>query len=270
MDFDGFLAACREQWDGFDDEHALARHAHPRDRRLARLPELVPGFATENKLMLLNLAARHLEDGEVYVEVGTWQGLSLIGAAWGNDGKRLYACDDFSKAGVDRALLQRHLARHRPAAEVHVYACGYREFLRTAPWRPARVGAYFYDGPHGFADHFAALAMIRPWLAADAVVIVDDTEDRPVRAANRLVVRHASNLERVLDIRVPYYTHPTWWNGVQLFHWRNGGPVEPLDVSRRAYLARRLLWTRPVVYAQRLADFARIGARRLRRAFRSG
>jgi hypothetical protein len=86
MDFSPLMSACEEQWGPLDDAHRLARVPHPVDRRLAELPDRVAGYATENKVMLLNLAVRHLEAGEVYVEVGTWQGLSLIGASMDTPG----------------------------------------------------------------------------------------------------------------------------------------------------------------------------------------
>lgn len=258
MDFNGFVAACEEQWGRLDDPRSLDEAPHPADRRLAKLPDHVPGFATENKLMLLNLAVRHLEPGEVYVEVGTWQGLSLIGASQGNGSKRLVACDDFSKMGATRAALTDHLADHCDDGCVEVHEADFREFLQEAPWQPARVGAYFYDGPHGFSDQVDALRLIAPWLAPDAAIIVDDTEDHPVRAANDLVDRHAPDLESVLDIRSEDYAEPRWWNGLQVFRWHGDPAAEPrIEIPAAAYLPRLLLWNRMVVYGQRAAHYTR-------------
>jgi protein O-GlcNAc transferase len=263
MDFDGFIAACERQWGRLDGVDALAEAPCPSDRQLADLPEQVPGFATENKLMLLNLAVRHLDPDEVYVEVGTWQGLSLIGASVGNDDKRLVACDNFSKMGATRDALTRNLADHCPEACVEVHEADFRGFLESAPWRPARVGAYFYDGPHGFSDQVDALRLIAPHLADHAVIIVDDTEDRPVRAANELVDRHAPALEPVLDIQSSDYAEPCWWNGLQVFRWQADAAPEPeIEIPMAAYLPRLLLWNRAVVYGQRTAHFARQTLRR--------
>ncbi len=255
MDFEGFMGSCKEQW-GDTDGDTISDAPHPADRRLADLPDWVPGFATENKLMLLNLAVQHMEPGEVYVEVGTWQGLSLIGASRGNDRKHLVACDDFSKLGACRRSLDRHLAVHCPDNQVDVYASDFREFLDAAPWQPARVGAYFYDGSHRFRDQFDALRLIRPWLAPDAAIIIDDTDDQPVRAANQLFERHVPALEPVLDIRAPHYKDAAWWNGVQVYRWRSDAPPPDLPISRLVYLPRLLLWNRLVVYGQRTLDLA--------------
>ena len=103
MDFDAFLADCRAEWRDFDDDAALARALHPRDRALRAVLDAVPGMATENKLMLLNHAVARLAPGEVYVEIGCWQGLSLAGAVFGHGAAPAFACDDFSEFGGPRA-----------------------------------------------------------------------------------------------------------------------------------------------------------------------
>jgi hypothetical protein len=173
-------------------------------------------MATENSLMLLNLAVRHLEPGEVHVEIGTWQGLSLAGALAGNRAAKAYACDDFSEFGGPRTELHRNICDYTDPGQVKFYEMGYREFLGAAPWLPARVGSYYYDGGHTFEEQFLALKLMLPHLADRAIVVVDDANIIRVRAANRLV-RLGNRITPVLDIRTPGNCSPTWWNGVQAF-----------------------------------------------------
>ena len=97
MDFDAFIADCRAQWRDFNAPQKLAAARNPEDRRLKNLLDEIPGMATENKLFLLNRAVAHLSAGEVYVEVGSYRGASVIGAALGNPGAKLFACDNFSQ-----------------------------------------------------------------------------------------------------------------------------------------------------------------------------
>src|SRR5262245_62499441 len=99
MDFDGFVADCRAEWRVFDDNRALAHVSHPHDRSLRPVLDAVQGMATENKLVLLNRAVARLAPGEVYVEVGCWQGLSLAGALHGHPAVAEYACGAFSEFG---------------------------------------------------------------------------------------------------------------------------------------------------------------------------
>src|SRR5262244_1414614 len=97
MDFDAFLDDCRAEWRDFDDDAALAHATHPRDRTLREVLDAIPGMATENKLVLLNRAVARLGPGEVYVEIGCWQGLSLAGAVFRLASAPAFACDDFSE-----------------------------------------------------------------------------------------------------------------------------------------------------------------------------
>lgn len=263
MDLDGFLADCRAQWSDFDDDEALGRAPYPRDRRLAGVPERVRGFATENKLMLLNLAVRHMDPDEAYVEVGTWRGLTVVGAAAGNPDADLFVCDDFSKLGGTRDALEQNIRAHCAPGQVRVHETDYRAFLQAAPWAPRKVGVYFYDGAHHYRHQFRALELIRPWLADDAVIVIDDTDDLPVRAANDLFRRHVAAFQPVLDIRSPAYKHPHWWNGLQVFRWQQNGAPARLPVSLHAYVPRFLLWNRGIVYGQRAAHYAREFGRRV-------
>src|SRR5271166_2974574 len=114
MKFDAFLERCRAQWPEFADPRRLARSTHPVDRSLSHILTEIPGMATENKLRLLNCAVASLEEGEVYVEVGSYKGASIVGAAASNPNARIVACDNFSQfdgaANALRQTLEAHTA----------------------------------------------------------------------------------------------------------------------------------------------------------------
>ncbi|MGH8223168.1 MAG: hypothetical protein ACREQZ_09350, partial [Woeseiaceae bacterium] len=92
--------------------------------------------------MLLNLAGRTLEAGEVAVEVGSLHGLTLVGTATDNLQISLYACDNFSRPDSSPISLSRTVSRYLPAANVNVVAADFSEFLSKAPWQPHRVGLF--------------------------------------------------------------------------------------------------------------------------------
>jgi protein O-GlcNAc transferase len=242
VNFDAFIADCRRNWPSFDRRGELAKARHPGDRRLADVLTEVPGMATENKLLMLNLAVAHLLPGEVYVEVGCYQGASIVGAARGNSAAKIFACDNFSQFEGTEAILRRNIERHAPG-QVEFFNLAAREFLLAAPWRPARIGAYFFDGGHSFADQFEGLQYALPSLADDAVVIIDDTNKREARAADALFARMVPGFELVLDLRTPRNHHPTWWNGIQLFRFRRGASTPTaLPDPGAPFWVRRLLY----------------------------
>src|SRR4029453_2085505 len=109
MDLEAFQAALPELFDGD------LRAGHPADRRFRAVLADVPGLATESKLAPLNPAPPHLEEGEASLEVGSFKGLSLIGAMLGNPGRRFYAIENFLEFNLDGELarpeLEANLAR---------------------------------------------------------------------------------------------------------------------------------------------------------------
>ena len=222
LHFDAFIADCRLNWPDFDHRRELEAARHPNDRRLAGILAEVPGMATENKLLLLNLAVARMAPGEVYVEVGCYKGASIVGAARGNCSAKIFACDNFSKFDGTEDILKANLARYAPG-QVAFSNLASRDFLQSAPWHPARIGAYFYDGGHSFADQFEGLQYALPSFADEAAIIIDDTNKREARAADALFARMVPGFELVLDLRTPRNHYPTWWNGIQVFRFRRQG-----------------------------------------------
>jgi Methyltransferase domain len=256
MHFDDFIRRCRAEWPEFGNPARLAESRAPSDRALAPLLHRIPGIAVENKLKLLNLAAASLVDGEVYVEIGAHRGLSLVAAAHGNESRRIFACDNFHQSKLVLKQIAAMLALFTAPGQVDFHELDWRVFVQLAPWRPAPIGALFYDGHHTFASHYDALRLLRPHLGEDALVIVDDTNRRAVRAANLLFAQETPGLDLILDLRTPREHHPSWWNGIQVFRYRRAGAA--LNAAEDAAAPTRLAFTaQKIVYDGILARLER-------------
>ena len=129
----------------FDD---YPRSEHPRDRRYAPILAEVGGLACENNLALLNLAASRLNEGESYVEVGSYKGLSLIAAILGNTGD-FVGIDNFSMGDGSRDLLTANLRRYGLSGHT-ILEGDALELLRAGPPGGRRVGVYYYDAAHDY------------------------------------------------------------------------------------------------------------------------
>ena len=242
MDFDAFIERCRAQWPEFADARRLARSTHPIDRSLSHILDEIPGMATENKLALLNAAVSALDRDEVYVEVGCYKGASIVGAATGNPHARIFACDNFSQFDGVAEALRRTLDVHTAPGQVTFYDLDFRDFFTNAPWRPARVGAYFYDGGHSFRDQFEGVARALPYLADDALIVIDDTNKRAARSANQLVARAVPGLELILDLRTAGNHSPTWWNGVQVYRYQRAAGAKEVHPTGPGFAIRKFIY----------------------------
>jgi predicted O-methyltransferase YrrM len=196
------------------------RADHPVDRRFRDVVADVPGMATEHKLALLNLAAAHLGPGEAYLEVGSFKGLSLIGAMLGNPGRRFYAIEnflEFNPDGTARAELEANLARWAGSGRARVLEGDCFDLLRRGQGPQEPVGVYFYDGAHGRLPHYLALGVAEPWLADRALVVIDDASWPIVaRGTDRYVAAHPG-YRLLFDLAADHEEDPRWWNGVRVY-----------------------------------------------------
>jgi predicted O-methyltransferase YrrM len=194
------------------------RSRHPRDRRFASILADIGGLARENNLALLNLAAALLDEGESYVEVGSFKGLSLIAAMLGNAGD-FVGIDDFSLGEGSRAGLEANLRRYGLAGHTVLEGDAF-ELLRRGALGARRVGVYYYDAAHDYRSQVRGLRLIEPHLAEDALLIVDDTDWPQVARAMRDYLARQPRAELLVRLGGTARGQPWWWEGVQVLRWR--------------------------------------------------
>jgi len=190
--------------------------------------EAVPGLAAENNLALVNLAARHLEPGESYVEVGTLRGTSLVAAMRDNEGKDFVAIDSWQMSGGGRAAVEANLARFGLPVPTLLEGDAF-EVLRSDALEGRRVGVYYWDAAHGYDAQLEGLRLIEPHLAERAVLIVDDTDWDRVRRATGDYLAGQPRARLAFEAGGDDHGNPEWWEGVQVLAW--DGRVSPSETA---------------------------------------
>jgi predicted O-methyltransferase YrrM len=208
----------------FDD---FPRSPHPRGRRFDDVIAGIPNLAEENVLALLNLAASLLAPGESYVEVGTYYGASLIGAMRGNEGD-FVAIDSFSFGATEvsgrklpaasREGLEANLRRFEVEAATILEGDAF-ELLEGGALADRRVGVYYYDGPHDYESQVRGLRAVEPWLADEALLVVDDHDWEQVTRATRDYLDSQPQARLLFEIPGREKGHPQWWEGVAVLAW---------------------------------------------------
>ncbi len=243
----------------------------------------VEGMASENKLAMLNLAASMLGPEEAYVEVGSWKGLSIIAAMLDNPGSRFYAIENFHGFGMDRdkgrAELEANVRRWELHDRLMLVERNALEALARPGWLSAPVGVFFYDGSHDRLAQYVALGLVEPLLAEEALVVIDDTDWRPVGAStDRYVARH-SGYQLLFELSGGRESDQRWWNGVRVYRyrrvrrparttdldlaWRRGVYLWAYEPAARASTraAKRVLRGRPRLTAVTLRVASAVGSR---------
>jgi len=227
----------------------------PVDRRFAPVARDVQGWTTENGMALLNLAGRHLADGEAYLEVGTFKGRSLCGAALGARNGVFYGVENFREFFMDdpgaKPELLANLARWTGGegaggtpGRVRLLEADAFDLLARPGAVPEPVGVYFYDGAHERLSHYLALGVAEQHLADEALVLVDDASWPLVAAATRRYLRRHPGYELLLDLAAEHEDDPRWHNGVWVLRYRRPpGAVRGMtfDVRWRLVLHQRVV-----------------------------
>jgi predicted O-methyltransferase YrrM len=174
----------------------------------------LPGLAKPNNLALLNAAARCLDRGEHYVEVGTYRGTSLIAAMQGNVGS-FVALDDWSLGDGSPEQLRANLERYGFEATV-IDGDAFATLRRGIP---SPVGVYYYDNGHAYEQQLDGLRLAERYLASPALVIVDDTDwERVERAVDDYLASQPRATE-IYRVDGKDGGHPEWWEGMRVLRW---------------------------------------------------
>jgi predicted O-methyltransferase YrrM len=182
--------------------------------RFEAVLEDVPGLAKANNLALLNVAARCLDEGEHYVEVGTFRGTSLVSAALGNGGP-FVALDNWSMGDGSREQLEANLERHGVTATI-LDGDAFETLRRGIP---SPVGAYYYDNGHEYEQQLDGMRLAERYLASPALVIVDDSDwERVARAVDDYVAAQR-RITQILRFDGKDLGHPEWWEGMRVLRW---------------------------------------------------
>lgn len=253
MRIEAFLAEVDQAFDGDP------RTSAPRDPLFARIAESVHGYTSANELAVLNAAARVMPSDECYLEVGSYKGRSMCAAVQGIDDKTFYIVENYLEFGMQgqeaRAELDRNLATWAGHADVRLIEGNCFSLLRRPGIIDKPIGVYFYDGEHTGLSHYLALGIIEPWLADEAIILVDDATYPMVSDAHEeFISRHPQwRVERRWDAEVN--GDPRWANGLHALSFRRDeatarGSDEPWDVRwrRMAYLTslgpgQKAAWT---------------------------
>lgn len=222
MDVDRFVAELPGLWDDFPHS------AHPKDRRFDDVIAGVPNLAEENVLALLNLAASLLGPRESYVEVGTYFGASLIGAMRGNEGRDFVAIDMFSFGATEtkgrklpagsREGLEENL-RHFGVEGAAILEGDAFEVIEGGQVGDRKVGVYYFDGPHDYDSQVRGLQAIEPWLADEALLVVDDHDWEQVTRATRDYLAQQPKARMLFEIGGEPKGQPQWWEGMAVLGW---------------------------------------------------
>jgi hypothetical protein len=181
---------------------------------------------------LQRLAAANCNDDNCYLEIGVFQGLTLISVGLAiRDKSQAYGIDNFSlfdRKGENQEIVQDRVLKNS-LSNTFLINEDYEivlENLKTYLGNK-KVSVYFIDGPHDYRSQLMCLLLVKPHLSRSAVIIIDDCNYRHVRQANRdfLVTNKEFKLlfesytrchPKRMDLGDAAVAKEGWWNGINV------------------------------------------------------
>lgn len=184
----------------------------------------VEGFTSPKMRLMLNRLVQELPRDEIYFEIGSHKGATLISALLDHRTAIAHACDNWSefKERDARACFFENLRRYQPRLPeivVHEEDCfklAEREALRGP------IGIYFYDGDHSRESQRRAITAYAPSFASEVIVLVDDWNWEPARAGTAEALAQLKPKESYfVEFKAGHNGDiHNFWNGVGAFHLR--------------------------------------------------
>jgi len=150
-----------------------------------------------------------------FVNVGVWNGFTLLSGMVGNRDKQCIGVDNFSEFGGPKE----HFLRRFNEMKSHnhrFYEMDYREYF--AKIHSGTIGFYIYDGYHSYESQMMGLKLAEPFIGENCIILVDDTnEGDPREATLDFISRGRTKYQMLLDVKTRGNKHPTFWNGIMVF-----------------------------------------------------
>jgi hypothetical protein len=161
---------------------------------------------------IVNASVRCMPADCSYVNVGVWNGFTLLSGMVGNEGKRCVGIDNFSEFGGPREKFLANFNQLKSAPHAF-FEMDYRDYFETIHRGP--IGVYYYDGDHSEENQYMGLKAAEPFLSDDAIIVIDDINDRKAIEGTKRYLSETNLTFNVLKhVETAHNNHPTYWNGL--------------------------------------------------------
>jgi hypothetical protein len=172
----------------------------------------MPRMSTYAIGAMINAGVSRMPAGQAFVNVGVWNGFTLLAGMMRNADKICVGVDNFSEFGGPREKFMGRF-NHFRSHNHFFYDMDYREYFAKVHKGP--IGFYIYDGEHSYENQLEGLRAAEPFFADGCIVLVDDTNLKAPRwALDDFVAQSAGKYRVLLDRKTHGNLHPTLWNGV--------------------------------------------------------
>jgi hypothetical protein len=172
--------------------------------------------------VLQRLSALFCEDADAcYLEIGVFQGLTLLSVASAHPALPCFGIDNFSildPDGKNLGIVEERTKKIGAENAVLINQDFEAALERLGDWLGGRkIGVYFVDGAHDYRSQLMALMLAFPYLHEKAVILVDDANYAFVRQSTRDFLLTHPDYKMIFEAYSP--SHPANMDAETLEKW---------------------------------------------------
>ncbi len=193
---------------------------------------VLSGFSGERLIgMLQRIVGLTCDETRAYVEVGVFQGLTLLSVASAHRDVACVGIDNYSQCdpeGKNEAVVHERVGKLGLKNVSLLNDDFERALVNAEGWLEGRtIGACFIDGPHDYRAQLIGLLYAERFLSERCVMVVDDANYPHVRQATADFLNARPEFALLMQAYTP--AHPSnmtpeqkknavsgWWNGVNV------------------------------------------------------
>lgn len=189
---------------------------------------LCPGLSSPKLGKVLNVAGRYMEPGEVYVEIGTFTGFTLIAASHSNTKSKFIGIDNMRLLGDKTTEREQDWVRQRLQINRDHFKFGNHyviedDYKNVKGFENTKIGVFLIDGHHTRQEAYDNFKWAHPFLADRALVVIDDISIAGVgEGVKDWVTENHEEYEEFFRMNVYHppedrdHWSPAFWNGISM------------------------------------------------------
>lgn len=202
------------------------------EAEFASIRTLCPGLSSPKLGKILNFAGRHLENGEIYLEIGTFTGYTLISASHHNTNRQFWGIDNMRLLGDKTSKEKQDWVRNRLKINLDHFKYGNHHFIeddyRNVNLAPdKKIGVFLIDGHHTKDEVIENFSWAESRLADNALILIDDISAWGVGdGVDEWVKSHSDEYKEFFRMNVYHppddvdHWSPAFWNGLSMVSFK--------------------------------------------------
>lgn len=209
--------------------------------------EVLTGFSGKKLQGLLQRLAKELiDENNTYVEVGVFQGLSLLNVSKSIEDKHeVFGIDNFAYFDSDnknKGIVNKRIEKLN-CKNVKLIDKDYELALENLEKEIGnkKISLFFIDGPHDYRSQLMCLLLAKKHLSDEAIILIDDSNYKHVRQANRDFLVSHKNYKLIFETYSETHPHNLngkdqekvkneWWDGLNVIYYNKNMEFPQLDL----------------------------------------